>query len=82
MFNEIIEVPLCGLNANTKRAIAERNEEAADGSALKDPYYMASSPHANYDQGRNKRAIADAEERVNEKKRTASQGGEMALGYE
>jgi len=49
LFNEIIEVPLCGLNANTKRAIAERNLETADGSALKDPYYMASSPHANYD---------------------------------
>jgi len=25
MYNEIIEIPFCGLNANTKRAIATRN---------------------------------------------------------
>ena len=68
LYNEIIEVPFLGLNKNTKRAIALRNEDDANPEDLKDEGYMATSPHAAYDSNRNKRAIADA----GQKERSAS----------
>lgn len=50
IYNEIVELPCLGCNQNTRRAIAERNEDADDETP-----YMATSPHAAYDTSRNRR---------------------------
>jgi hypothetical protein len=49
MYNEIIEIPFCGFNYMTKRAIALRNQDSLDPEAEKDEGYMGTSPHAAYD---------------------------------
>jgi len=55
IYNEIIELPCGGFNENTKRAIKARKDGDGDEDNLD---YMATSPHAAYDQNRNKRALA------------------------
>jgi hypothetical protein len=63
IYNEIIIVPIGCMSRNTK---AERaNREAKAGRRLvdgKDANYVATSPHAAYDNNRNKRAILAAQE--------------------
>lgn len=49
MYNEIIEIPFCGFNYMTKRAIALRNQDSNDPEGEKDEGYMGTSPHAAYD---------------------------------
>jgi len=59
LYNEIVTVSVCGLNNNTKAAIAARKEQSGeDASAAQDAAYMASSPAATYDTSRNKRLLA------------------------
>lgn len=53
MYNEIFEIPYCGFNANTKRAISERN----GGSGKVNADFMQSSPAAAYDSRRNQRGL-------------------------
>lgn len=50
-------MPFCGLNANTKVAIAARKEQLG-GAEATNADYMASSPAATYDTSRNKRLLA------------------------
>ncbi len=65
IYNEIVVVPLLGFDENTKEAIKKREESegllpgakrslAAKGG---DNDYVGLSPHAGYDQNRNKRAL-------------------------
>jgi len=61
MYNEIIEIPFCGFNYMTKKAIAKR-EGVED---TKDMDFVGSSPHAAYDSNRNKRAMSGVAEREN-----------------
>ena len=60
MYNEILVIPLFGLNHNTKVALAARAEEEGIDGAKEDvnANYMATSPHATYDANRNKRLLA------------------------
>ena len=52
MYNEIIEIPFCGFNQWTKRAIAER-----EGTGKGKQDFMMSSPAAAYDAKRNIRGM-------------------------
>lgn len=56
IYNEIVELPFMDFNTNTKRAIKEREDPF---NADDDIGYMATSPHAAYDQSRNRRSIAN-----------------------
>ena len=56
IYNEIVELPCGGFNANTKKAIKAREE--AEGITDGDVDYIATSPHAAYDANRNKRALS------------------------
>ena len=46
IYNEIVELPFCGFNENTKRAISARSDAGVDSNDLT---YVATSPHAAYD---------------------------------
>lgn len=64
IYNEIVIVPIEFMSRNTKAARANREakegrRELVDG---KDANYVATSPHAAYDNNRNKRAILAAQE--------------------
>ena len=74
LYNEIFELPCCGFNNNTKRAIAEREGELGPEGTGDAANYMATSPHAAYDANRNKRALS----RVDDKDREA-EGKDFAI---
>lgn len=53
MFNEIIVLPFWGFDTNTADAIKKRKAETPEEGQT----YMATSPQAGYDAGRNKRLL-------------------------
>ena len=59
IYNEIIIVPIDFMSVNTKLIRANREAKAGRGAIFdeKDANYIATSPHAGYDNNRNKRAI-------------------------
>ena len=68
IYNEIVVVPIGFMSYNTKVEIA--NREAKSGRRAhqddgKDANYVATSPHAAYDNNRNKRAIMAAQDGQN-----------------
>ena len=64
IYNEIVVVPIGFMSKNTKAEIANREakEGRRDNMDSKDANYIATSPHAAYDNNRNKRAIMAAQD--------------------